>query len=116
MHIAAEKMRPDILSLLVFHDVRQIHVGDESGWTPGHKAAYAGSGECVRILLENGADLSARTKLGETVLAVIFKRIPRPINLITEILNKSITCNKVSINSTDFKLFLGNFFIGQDNY
>ena len=37
-------------------------------WTPLHHAARAGDAAMVRLLLENGADVSARCGLGETPL------------------------------------------------
>lgn len=37
-------------------------------WTPLHHAARAGDAAMVRLLLENGAEVSARCGLGETPL------------------------------------------------
>lgn len=38
-----------------------VNAKDENGWTPLHEGARGGHLEVVKLLVENGADLSART-------------------------------------------------------
>jgi prolyl 4-hydroxylase len=38
-----------------------IHAKDENGWQPIHEAARGGHVDVVRLLVENGADLNAKT-------------------------------------------------------
>ena len=33
-----------------------------NGWTPAHHAAYEGKDACLRLLIEAGSDLTAKTK------------------------------------------------------
>ena len=36
------------------------------GWTPLHWAVHSGSGECITLLVDAGADIHAKNKYGET--------------------------------------------------
>jgi ankyrin repeat protein len=48
----------------VFFRIRNINVNvkdDEYGWTPLHYAALNGHIEIARLLLQNGADVNAKT-------------------------------------------------------
>jgi ankyrin repeat protein len=46
----------------------RIDIRDKSGETPLHKAAWRGSAECVQLLLQLGADPTARNADGKTPL------------------------------------------------
>jgi ankyrin repeat protein len=49
-------------------DPGSIHVRDDVGMTPLHRAAENGQAEVVKCLLAHGADVEARTNDGQTVL------------------------------------------------
>ncbi|KAJ9599606.1 hypothetical protein L9F63_009923, partial [Diploptera punctata] len=76
------------------------------GCTPLHLAAIAGVHDCLALLLKYGGDLAALTTRRLSVMDTIFDHVSRPINFLTEILNKSITCNDEDVNSPKFKVTL----------
>lgn len=49
-------------------DPELINMADDDGWTFLHQFSLAGANNCVRVLLEEGADPNARTKDGKTPL------------------------------------------------
>jgi prolyl 4-hydroxylase len=42
-----------------------VHEPDGNGWLPIHEAARSGNVEIIKILLDHGADINARTDFGE---------------------------------------------------
>jgi prolyl 4-hydroxylase len=42
-----------------------VHEPDGNGWLPIHEAARSGNVEIIKILLDHGADIDARTDYGE---------------------------------------------------
>ena len=52
-------------------DFDSLHAADNNGWTPIHEAAAYGSVTSLRFLLENEADINARTASGETPLDIV---------------------------------------------
>jgi ankyrin repeat protein len=58
--------------------------GDD-GWTPLHLAAAAGRAEVVRLLVEAGADPSARTEHGRTPLHVALRHHPPVVAVLREL-------------------------------
>jgi ankyrin repeat protein len=44
-----------------------VNATDQRGYTPLHGAAYIGSNEIVKLLVEKGANVKAKTKAGDTV-------------------------------------------------
>ena len=66
-HPMSENMAPSFKEELVA-DPCLAHSKDEKGWTFLHHQALAGSTATVRVLLECGADLNARTNHGMTPL------------------------------------------------
>jgi len=63
---------------------------DEMGNTPLHLAAMSGSADCVKYLVEKGADLLLENKNKCTALYVILNNIPNGETLLMEILNENI--------------------------
>jgi hypothetical protein len=63
----------DLISLmdLAETDFDSLHAADNNGWTPIHEAAAYGSVTSLRFLLENEADINARTASGETPLDIV---------------------------------------------
>lgn len=109
IHEAAGRGYYNILSLLLEYEDVSVNRADNDGRTPLHKAAFAGSRECIKLLVDHGGDLSIQTKSKVCVMDAIFSHVPRPVHLIDEILNSKITCNDVSVNDVDFKVTLGKF-------
>ncbi|GLD94007.1 hypothetical protein PINS_up002618 [Pythium insidiosum] len=72
---AVKAHQPEILELLLARGAN-VHMGDGSGNTALHKAAYLGHADCVEILLRHGARLSAQNLMRQTAcdLAEIFDR------------------------------------------
>jgi len=54
---------------------QDVNFADMGGWTPLHKAAKAGQGAVVEVLLRCGALPDVATKLGETALIKVQTRI-----------------------------------------
>jgi FOG: Ankyrin repeat len=81
----------------------------QRGHTPLHKAAYAGSRECLTMLLKHGGDLSVMSAEGVSVMDTIYSHIPRPVNFITDTLDRHVIPNNADINTREFKVSLNIF-------
>ena len=57
----------------------------EDGWTPVHLAVTCGRADVVRVLVEAGADLSARTERHRTPLHVALEHAPDLVPLLVEL-------------------------------
>jgi ankyrin repeat protein len=57
----------------------------QSGWTPLHLAVLAGRPDIVRVLVETGADLTARTEFNRTPLHVALRGQPELVPLLREL-------------------------------
>jgi len=64
---AAAKNDLDMLQQLASEDRRSLIAKDRNGWQPIHEAARGGHLDTIEFLLENGADLNARTHKGSGV-------------------------------------------------
>ena len=84
IHYAALHGDIDRLTHLITEDKGLVNVLDRNGWTCLHEAVRAGQTEAVKILIQNGADINARTHYGtgESVLAVAINNLPKDHPLI----------------------------------
>ena len=57
----------------------------QGGWTPLHVAVAEGQAEIVRLLVEAGADLTARTEFNRTPLHVALQFRPELVSLLREL-------------------------------
>lgn len=64
-HEAAAKNNLKELKKIARKDQGRLFVADENGWEPIHEAVRAGHKEAVQFLMDNGADMDARTHWGE---------------------------------------------------
>jgi Ankyrin repeats (3 copies) len=60
-HLAAKEGSLDVLHEEIKKKKAIVNAKDENGWTPLHEGARGGHLDVVKLLVENGADLSART-------------------------------------------------------
>lgn len=67
MHEAVESNQPDVIQLLLLHGFNP-DVRAKGGLTPLHLAVTNGQVECVRALVENGADVSVRDNQGQDAI------------------------------------------------
>lgn len=74
---AVKAHQPECLEFLLTKGAN-LHIGDGSGNTALHKAAYLGHEDCVRILMKHGAQVDAQNLTRQTPrdLAEIFDRKP----------------------------------------
>ena len=69
IHIAAFSGQ-EAVALLLLAEGASVHRTDDFGWTPLYRAAGAGQIPIMQLYLDHGADLSAVTALGSTLLQV----------------------------------------------
>jgi prolyl 4-hydroxylase len=55
------------LEKIAAEDKRSLHAKDRNGWQPIHEAARGGHTEALEFLINNGADINARTHKGSGV-------------------------------------------------
>lgn len=67
-----------------------VNKADKYGYTPLHVAALNELSQCVDILIQRGADLSAKTKGGTTALSIILRKTPTSLNVFKQRLDNSI--------------------------
>ncbi|KAL7512136.1 hypothetical protein ACHAXN_009306 [Cyclotella atomus] len=56
-----------LLHILANERSEMVHEPDGNGWLPIHEAARAGNIDIIKILLDHGADIDARTEWGEGI-------------------------------------------------
>ncbi|XP_066595131.1 uncharacterized protein wtrw [Prorops nasuta] len=64
---------------------------DKYGYTPLHVAALNELSQCVDVLIQHGADLTATTKGGTSALSIILRKTPTSLNIFKQRLDASIT-------------------------
>jgi len=90
-----------------------VNGGDIFGYTPLHVAALNENTQCVQILINNGADVSVKTKGGSSALGIIVRKTPLALptlykKLDTAILmhDPEVSHSKEVILKLDFRIFL----------
>ncbi|KAL7293705.1 hypothetical protein TKK_0012777 [Trichogramma kaykai] len=84
----------------------QVNRADKYGYTPLHLAAINELSECVDILIQHGADLSAKTKGGTTALSIILRKTPSSLNWFKQRLDASISLHQHGSASGEVELRL----------
>lgn len=67
-HVAAQVGSVDLLKAEIEKNKEIVKARDKNGWTALHEGARAGHLDVVKYLIENGADVNATTKGGESAL------------------------------------------------
>jgi prolyl 4-hydroxylase len=60
-HLAAQQGEVELLNAEIKKKKDVVNAKDSNGWTPLHEGARSGHLEVVKLLVENGADITART-------------------------------------------------------
>lgn len=63
LHRACYEHHVEVASILISHGC-EIDAACLQGWTPLHSASHWNAFRCVRVLLENGANVNAQTEGG----------------------------------------------------
>lgn len=77
LHLAVYSKNTAILNYLLELNKLNIHATDQWGFTPLHYATSSKQANMISILLQNGADVNARSKSGTTVIAIA-KKLNQP--------------------------------------
>ncbi|KAL1380929.1 hypothetical protein pipiens_020252, partial [Culex pipiens pipiens] len=72
IHWAADRGNEHVLKLILAVPGRDLDLRDSGGQTALHYASSCGNRDCVRVLVEAGADKSAKDDEGESVEEVAF--------------------------------------------
>lgn len=102
LHLAVTQNHHEVASALLSYDTFIIDNRDGHGWMPLHVACYHSNRECIKLLLDAGADLSVVTKDVErnsrTAMDFLVYNVPRPVEFLETIFDSSITINECTIN------------------
>ncbi|XP_059610570.1 transient receptor potential channel pyrexia [Phlebotomus argentipes] len=79
---------------------------DNYGYTPVHLAALNEFSSCVHMLIEHGADITARTNGGVSALSFIVRRTPEVIPKYISKFDSSIKVNEHEIGDVDCEIKL----------
>ncbi|XP_063357857.1 transient receptor potential channel pyrexia-like [Cydia amplana] len=69
----------------------QVNKKDEYGISPLHKAANDGLTQCVETLIYLGADVTSKSKKGQTALSVIARKTPKSLAILRHNLDSGIS-------------------------
>ena len=64
----------EVLKYLLTIKGLNINAVDTTGYTPLHLAAFHGKLNCVKLLVESGADLNSTSNFGETLHELVIQR------------------------------------------
>jgi len=81
-----------------------LNYKDEKGNTSLHLAAMSGSADCVKYLVQKGADLLLENNNKCTALYVILNDVPNGEDLLIEVLNENITTSADGKEQTEISL------------
>ena len=102
----------EITELLIKYEAG-VNGGDIFGYTPLHVAALSENTQCVQILIKNGADVSVKTKGGNSALGIIVRKTPLALPTLYRKLDTAILMHdpevlpsKEVILKLDFRIFL----------
>ncbi|KAJ0172398.1 hypothetical protein K1T71_012371 [Dendrolimus kikuchii] len=95
----------DIIETLISWGAN-VNQKDEYGFTPLHLAALDGLSACVETLIYHGADVTTRSKKGNSALNVIARKTPASLAMITRKLDCAITLHHSQTSNREVELEL----------
>ncbi|XP_069690714.1 transient receptor potential channel pyrexia-like [Periplaneta americana] len=100
-----------------------VNEADIYGYTPLHVAALNENSQCVQILINHGADVSMRTKGGNSALGIIVRKTPLALSVLYKKLDGAIRVHDPEVSSSkevimklDFRVFLQRCQKGEMNF
>lgn len=104
LHLAAMKNFEEVGRIILENDKTTIHEVNGIGWYPIHTAGHHGSRDLVKLLLREGADLSAYTdgpkKYRLTAFEMIMDNISKPTQFFEDVFDSYITSNSQHFQDT----------------
>ncbi|XP_041983302.1 transient receptor potential channel pyrexia-like [Aricia agestis] len=83
----------DIIDMLVSWGA-QVNKKDDYGFSPLHLAAMDGLTQCVETLIFLGADVTSKSKRGQTALSVIVRKTPKSLAILRHSLDSGISISR----------------------
>ncbi|XP_049859551.1 transient receptor potential channel pyrexia-like [Schistocerca gregaria] len=83
-----------------------VNRADKFGYTPLHLAALNEFSACAALLLERGADVTARTRGGVSALSFLVRRVPDVIPALVTQLDGAVTLHDHELGDVDCELRL----------
>lgn len=99
IHVCAAKNYLPELYALVVHKICDPNLKDFDGWTPLHGAVYWNNYDAAILLINNGADIHAKTNINENILEICDTEETK--NLAKDILNDN---NKLKEDIAKYEL------------
>ncbi|KAK9498516.1 hypothetical protein O3M35_003133 [Rhynocoris fuscipes] len=101
LHLAAEKGHLEVVKIIIRHNIKTVESLNADGWQPLHIAAGFGRSECVKHIVNSGADLSASVwdDTGrKTALDIIMYCVPQPVDFLEELFDSYMKGNEHPLN------------------
>ncbi|CAK1543481.1 unnamed protein product [Leptosia nina] len=108
LHLAAVKNYANVARFIVNVDKTTIHEVNSKGWFPLHSASHHGSRDVIKVLLQEGANLSGYTdgpkKLRRSAIDMIINTLSNPTEFLEEVFDSYIKSNNVNFHDPNCEI------------
>lgn len=86
--LAAQEGELTLLEDIARRNAKELSIKDRNGWQALHEAARVGNVDVVKLLLDHGVDIHAKTKAGQTALDIASDALGKDHSLVSYLESK----------------------------